>query len=206
MYILSSMCRRPWISPDSSTLVSHFGTASFIPVDVRAVLAIVFGSHPVPCFLEYPFQFQISVPLQVWPLSLWSSSSLVPLEPHSVALLSFQCIKLIQLRHGYPNSMFHICVPSGPLWYTQWISMYPTGPSFWASQLCLCILIRAWVCPPCPYIAILPHSVFEAMYMSSPHILDPIVIIMLYPDTSMGMPASSIWSDDSSSIIEVMYF
>ena len=69
----------------------------------------------------------------------------------------------------------------------------------------LCILIRAWVCPPRPSIEILPHSVFEAMYMSGPHILDPIVII-LYPDTSMGIPASSISSDDSSSFIEVMYF
>ena len=70
--------------------------------------------------------------------------------------------------------------------------MYPTGPSFRASQLFLCISIRAWVCPPRPYIEILPHSVFEAMYMLGPHILDPIVIIMLYTDTSMGMPASSI--------------
>ena len=42
--------------------------------------------------------------------------------------------------------------------------------------------------------------------MSGPHILDPIVILMLYSDTSMGIPASSILSDDPSSIIEVMYF
>ena len=73
--------------------------------------------------------------------------------------------------------------------------MYPTGSSFRASQSLLCILIRAWVCPPRPYIEIIPHSAFEAIY-----------ITWLYPDTSMGMPASSIWSDDSSSIIEVMYF
>ena len=65
--------------------------------------------------------------------------------------------------------MSQICVPSRPLWYTQWFFMYHTGLSFWASQLCLCILIRAWVCLPCPYIEILPHSVFEAMYMSGPH-------------------------------------
>ena len=70
--------------------------------------------------------------------------------------------------------------------------MYPTGPPFRASQLFLYILIRAWVCLPRPSIEILPHLVFEAMYMSGPHILDPIIIIMVYPDTSMGMPASSI--------------
>ena len=37
----------------------------YVPVDVRAALAIVFGSHSVLCFFEYPVPFQLSVPLHV---------------------------------------------------------------------------------------------------------------------------------------------
>ena len=59
----------PFLSktPDFPRL-SHIGeslrnTQVYVPVDVRAALAFVFGSHPILCFLEYPVQFQFNVPL-----------------------------------------------------------------------------------------------------------------------------------------------
>ena len=63
--------------------------------------------------------------------------------------------------------MFQICVPSRPSWYTQWLST--TGPPFRASQLFLCILIRAWECLPRPYIEISSSfSIWGHVYVRSP--------------------------------------
>ena len=43
-------------------------------------------------------------------------------------------------------------------------------------------------------------------YVSYRSLFSGLTVIFQYLDTSMGMPASSRLSDDSSSIIEVMYF
>ena len=59
------------------------------------------------------------------------------------------------------------------------------------------------------YVSWYEHGYARLVYLLRSFLIQylrTIYISMLYSDTSMGMPASSILSDDPSSIIEVMYF
>ena len=142
VYIPSVIGRRPRISLDSSTFESlPMETTSYNISGLR--MEIVFGSHPL--YASSNTQISSSSVYH------WSSSSSVPLSPHSAALLLFQCIRS----------------PFSGLTVSFYISGYEHGN------------------------ARLVH-IFR-LFLS--HYVRPFVIFVLYLDTSMGMPASSIIRD-----------
>jgi len=171
-------------------------------VDVRAALAFVFGSHPILCFLEYPVQFQFSVPLWAWPVPVQFQFSVTLIQQLTSTFgTPFSSTAVIPVFQWFRSDIVSSAVCSrfvSPLdTYDIYSSSYVSDRSLFSG---LTVIFHvSWY----------EHGYARLVYLLRYFLIQylrTIYISMLYSDTSMGMPASSILSDDPSSIIEVMYF